>query len=878
MKNKSRFILPILTFLTFGMVTGSIVAVDHIKDDKAVEEADAAISGTTLYFENYWNYSEPHVHYWGGSSESTWPGPKMTDTTLDFDWDSNKRDIYYVTVAEGTTTVKFSDNGDNGDGDYTISNGANMMIQRSHKWVYWDGVTDCWRGQMRTIYFARKGWEYWTTNYVHSWNVGQDGSTWGSDPSMTSVGEYVVDEETHYLSSLEVPAYCCDFIFKNAPGDTDKRVQNSLALDATKTVYDGDAGEWKALITYDSNKPTGSTSFEVHDTGANLSSVESLGFTPPSSHHHFKEWNTEKDGSGKSYSETEAYSDGNVTLYAIWEENVYTISLSEGDPTTSGTPAIYEKYNVGFFLDEDCTKRMTSSTNPITKPIKTNYVFKGYYSSSGGIGLTIIDENGYINESLAYNTFTGSTSVFSYWIGYPCAVTFNQQGGDGGVTATPTFNYNSEIINYHGAYSAPTLLGHTFLGYFDDPEGGKQYYYSDLSRKTVVWDKAQDTCTLYAHYSVGVYTITFDKQEGTGGTDSVNVTFGSAIPDISVPHKDGCVFDGYYDASIGGTKYIDSDGKSVRNWDKESYTLHAHWTVITITKGFIVGNTMGVQYQIPVAYNSLYDTVQITAPNPAYSYVSNVTKTYTPTTTPASDDYKIVNLAVNACHFTAPITFKLLKGETEIYTETLTVRQMTASIASTGTFDKDVKNQANIIKSALTYASYSQLYFGVNTSNLANGDISSTNKVNIVSALNTTAIPTSTTLDPVITGEPNISVNTVAFGSSAGFVLRFGLNYTDDISNYEVSLTSAPVGLSASIIYDELHTRYVVDVTGIGAEYLRTTLTIKLTNTKTGGTYSLNFSVGTYCSIVDRTPSIKQDTSLYNLVKAVNLIAAIESL
>jgi len=46
----------------------------------------------------------------------------------------------------------------------------------------------------------------------------------------------------------------------------------------------------------------------------------------------------------------------------------------------------------------------------------------------------------------------------------------------------------------------PTLKEFNFLGYFDDPIEGTQYYKSDLT-STRNWDKASDT-TLYARWRV----------------------------------------------------------------------------------------------------------------------------------------------------------------------------------------------------------------------------------------------------------------------------------------------------------------------------------------------------------------------------------------
>ena len=72
------------------------------------------------------------------------------------------------------------------------------------------------------------------------------------------------------------------------------------------------------------------------------------------------------------------------------------------------------------------------------------------------------------------------------------------------------------------------------------------------------------------------YTVTLS--DGENYTD-VNVTVGEAMPEITVPAKDGFIFDGYYDGENGtGTQYYKADGTSAATWDKSgNATLYAKW-------------------------------------------------------------------------------------------------------------------------------------------------------------------------------------------------------------------------------------------------------------------------------------------------------------
>lgn len=75
------------------------------------------------------------------------------------------------------------------------------------------------------------------------------------------------------------------------------------------------------------------------------------------------------------------------------------------------------------------------------------------------------------------------------------------------------------------------------------------------------------------------YLITLDKDGGTGGTDYITTTYNAEMQAITPPAKDGVIFAGYYSGTNGsGTKYYNSDGSSVKNWDmQEDKTLYASW-------------------------------------------------------------------------------------------------------------------------------------------------------------------------------------------------------------------------------------------------------------------------------------------------------------
>ena len=130
-----------------------------------------------------------------------------------------------------------------------------------------------------------------------------------------------------------------------------------------------------------------------------------------------------------------------------------------------------------------------------------------------------------------------------------------------------------------------------FIGWFDKPNGqGKQYAKVTKREDGMIWidsvrawDKNTPTATLYGYWTfepvVGEFTVTFDKQGGTGGTSSVTFEYGKLLRNISIPTNSGYTFQGYYTKKNGqGVKYVDSTGAFTK-WmtDNHDIILYAYW-------------------------------------------------------------------------------------------------------------------------------------------------------------------------------------------------------------------------------------------------------------------------------------------------------------
>ena len=136
-------------------------------------------------------------------------------------------------------------------------------------------------------------------------------------------------------------------------------------------------------ITYNANGGNGAPSNQTKKHGENitLSSVK-----PTKTGYTFTGWNTSSNGSGTSYSSGGTYSNNsNVTLYAQWKANTYTITYNANGG--NGAPSNQTK------------KHGENITLSSVKPTKTGYTFTGWNTSSNGSGTSYSSGGTYSNNS-----------------------------------------------------------------------------------------------------------------------------------------------------------------------------------------------------------------------------------------------------------------------------------------------------------------------------------------------------------------------------------------------------------------------------------------------------------------------------------------------
>ena len=198
-------------------------------------------------------------------------------------------------------------------------------------------------------------------------------------------------------------------------------------------------------------------------------------------------------------------------------------------------------------------------------------------------------------------------------------VTFNANG-HGTAPATLTVDAGSKITTP----AAPTATGYTFGGWYKEANCTDAFDFNTPINADI---------TLYAKWTPNVYTITFYKQYGNGGTDNATVTFNSndySVATIEAPTRDKYEFSGYYTGQQGaGVQVVDTEGKWLKNvagytdangnWIKAENThLYAKWTAIHTITWVVNNNTETPYHTSTVLSGSTID--QLPAPPADYLF------------------------------------------------------------------------------------------------------------------------------------------------------------------------------------------------------------------------------------------------------------------
>jgi len=348
---------------------------------------------------------------------------------------------------------------------------------------------------------------------------------------------------------------------------------NTYAVTFNK--QDGTGGSTSVTATYDAAMPTATAPSRTGYTFGGYYSAADGGGT---------QYYTQAMASSRTWNIASA-----TTLYAKWTPTVYTLTYNLNNGTAPSP-------------DNPTTYTIETDTITLKNPTRTYYSFQGWYAESTFDTVQTTIPKG----------SSGNKNFYAKWSTDSYTITYVLYGGINSGQNPSTYTIESATITL----ANPTKTGYTFGGWFAESTYNTQI--------TSITSGSHENKTLHAKWTAKTYTVTFNKQNGDGGSDSVTATYDAAMPTATAPNRTGYTFGGYYSATNGGgTQYYTDTMASSRTWNIADATpLYAKWTPTTYTLTYNLNNGTAPSPDNPANYTIETDTITLKNPNrTGYTFV-----------------------------------------------------------------------------------------------------------------------------------------------------------------------------------------------------------------------------------------------------------------
>ena len=335
-------------------------------------------------------------------------------------------------------------------------------------------------------------------------------------------------------------------------------VRTEIVMPArAKTVY----ALWaiNPTLSYNVNAPAGSNAPGTpasqtvpYNTAAADKSGWAAGDTGKIPGYRFDGWYTAPNGGNKYDFNTPLT--GNVTVYAHWVGNGYTVRFTGNGATGGGTPDQAFQYNIGQNLHRNGF-------------VRDGYTFTGWKRAD--------NQQAYGDGQWVTNLTTqpnGIVTMVAQWSANEAHIRYNPNPPAGKTTGgqgTPNWDGHTGDTPAIGG-NGWTIDGYTFAGWTTSPDGSGARY-APGARWT-----ANGTLTLYAQWTPGQASLTYDGNGATGGKTDPQT--GKTDEKINV-RDNGFTRDGY--TFVTWNTQADCKGNAVKpnsEWTlRGSSTLYACW-------------------------------------------------------------------------------------------------------------------------------------------------------------------------------------------------------------------------------------------------------------------------------------------------------------
>lgn len=335
-------------------------------------------------------------------------------------------------------------------------------------------------------------------------------------------------------------------------------VRTEIVMPArAKTVY----ALWaiNPTLSYNVNAPAGSNAPGTpasqtvpYNTAAADKSGWAAGDTGKIPGYRFDGWYTAPNGGNKYDFNTPLTN--NVTVYAHWVGNGYTVRFAGNGATGGGTPDQAFQYNIGQNLHRNGF-------------VRDGYTFTGWKRAD--------NQQAYGDGQWVTNLTTqpdGIVTMVAQWSANEAHIRYNPNppaGKTAGGQGTPNWDGHTGDTPTIGQ-NGWTIDGYTFAGWATSPDGSGARY-APGARWT-----ANGTLTLYAQWTPGQASLTYDGNGATGGKTDPQT--GKTDEKINV-RDNGFTRDGY--TFVTWNTQADCKGNAVKpnsEWTlRGSSTLYACW-------------------------------------------------------------------------------------------------------------------------------------------------------------------------------------------------------------------------------------------------------------------------------------------------------------
>jgi|GEM_PF-4988004 len=267
--------------------------------------------------------------------------------------------------------------------------------------------------------------------------------------------------------------------------------------------------------------------------------------SPTRAGHTFAGWYTDQTDPTTKWKFGSNTVTGNMTLYAHWTVNNYTVTY-DANYSGAGT-ATTETVAYGAKANE-----------PNPAPTREDYTFAGWYTDPTDPAT---------QWNFLSNTVAGNVTLYAHWTVNNYTVTYDANYSGAGTATTETVAYGAKASEPN---PAPTREGYTLAG-----------WYTDATDPATQWSFSSNTVagnvTLYAHWTVNNYTVTYDANySGAGTATTETVAYGAKAnePNPALTREDYTFAGWYTDPTDPATQWNFSSNTVAGN-----VTLYAHWTV-----------------------------------------------------------------------------------------------------------------------------------------------------------------------------------------------------------------------------------------------------------------------------------------------------------